>query len=69
MKRVAAQGDLRPMAASREAMDDLKGILAGRRRSIRKADMTVDTSAAAAGRHLPGAAQQVRPGNCRPARS
>ena len=30
MKRVTAQGDLRPMAASREAMADLKGILAGR---------------------------------------
>ena len=30
MKRVTAQGDLRPMAASREAMQDLKGILAGR---------------------------------------
>nr|MCU0921727.1 helix-turn-helix transcriptional regulator [Burkholderiaceae bacterium] len=27
MKRVAAQGDLRPMAASKEAMEDLKGIL------------------------------------------
>ena len=33
MKRVAAQGDLRPMAASREAMDDLRQILAGGRRS------------------------------------
>ena len=30
MRRVTAQGDLRPMAASREAMEDLKGILAGR---------------------------------------
>jgi XRE family aerobic/anaerobic benzoate catabolism transcriptional regulator len=30
MKRVTAQGDLRPMAASKEAMEDLKGILAGR---------------------------------------
>ena len=36
MKRVAAQGDLRPMAASREAMEDLKGILAGRAPSIPK---------------------------------
>ena len=30
MARVTAQGDLRPMAASREAMEDLRGILAGR---------------------------------------
>ena len=30
MSRVAAQGDMRPMAASREAMEDLKRILAGR---------------------------------------
>ena len=30
MGRVAAQGDLRPMAANKEAMDDLKGILADR---------------------------------------
>jgi XRE family aerobic/anaerobic benzoate catabolism transcriptional regulator len=45
MKRVLAQGDLRPMAASREAMDDLKGILAGRAAFYSKADFTVDTSA------------------------
>jgi XRE family aerobic/anaerobic benzoate catabolism transcriptional regulator len=46
MGRVAAQGDLRPMAASREAMDDLRQILAGRAAFYGKADMTVDTSAA-----------------------
>jgi XRE family transcriptional regulator, aerobic/anaerobic benzoate catabolism transcriptional regulator len=45
MSRVAAQGDLRPMAASREAMDDLKSILAGRAAFYSKADMRVDTSA------------------------
>jgi XRE family aerobic/anaerobic benzoate catabolism transcriptional regulator len=45
MKRVVAQGDLRPMAASREAMEDLKGILAGREAFYSKADLTVDTSA------------------------
>ena len=45
MKRVVAQGDLRPMAASREAMDDLKGILAGRGAFYSKADLHVDTSA------------------------
>ena len=46
MKRVLAQGDLRPMAASKEAMEDLKGILVGRAAFYSKADMRLDTSAA-----------------------
>jgi XRE family aerobic/anaerobic benzoate catabolism transcriptional regulator len=45
MRRVAAQGDLRPMAASREAMEDLKGILAGRAAFYSKAEFKLDTSA------------------------
>jgi XRE family aerobic/anaerobic benzoate catabolism transcriptional regulator len=45
MKRVIAQGDLRPMAASKEAMEDLKGILAGRAAFYSKADFKIDTSA------------------------
>jgi XRE family transcriptional regulator, aerobic/anaerobic benzoate catabolism transcriptional regulator len=45
MKRVRAQGDLRPMAASREAMEDLKGILAGRAAFYSKAEFRLDTSA------------------------
>jgi XRE family aerobic/anaerobic benzoate catabolism transcriptional regulator len=45
MKRVTAQGDLRPMAASREAMEDLKGILAGRAAFYSKAEFRLDTSA------------------------
>ena len=45
MQRVAAQGDLRPMAASKEAMQDLKQILSGRAAFYSKADMTLDTSA------------------------
>jgi len=45
MKRVVAQGDLRPMASSKEAMQDLKGILAGRAAFYSKADLSVDTSA------------------------
>ena len=44
MQRVVDQGDLRPMAASSEAMDDLKGILAGREPFYSKADHTLDTS-------------------------
>ena len=46
MQRVTAQGDLRPMAASKEAMDDLRQILAGRAAFYSKADLTVNTSAA-----------------------
>jgi XRE family transcriptional regulator, aerobic/anaerobic benzoate catabolism transcriptional regulator len=44
MQRVIAQGDMRPMAESHEAMEDLKRILAGREPQYRKADEIVDTS-------------------------
>jgi XRE family aerobic/anaerobic benzoate catabolism transcriptional regulator len=44
MQRVVAQGDLRPMAGNREAMDDLERILAGRRAFYGRADAQVDTS-------------------------
>jgi len=47
MQRVVAQGDMRPMAASREAMEDLKGILAGRAAFYSKAQLRIDTSAQA----------------------
>jgi len=45
MKRVRAQGDLRPIAASAEAMDDLRRILAGRAAFYSKAEFRLDTSA------------------------
>jgi len=45
MKRVTAQGDMRPMAASKEAMQDLKRILAGRAAFYSKAEFKLDTSA------------------------
>ncbi len=44
MGRVAAQGDMRPMAASPEAMEDLKRILAGRASFYAKADLRFNTS-------------------------
>jgi XRE family transcriptional regulator, aerobic/anaerobic benzoate catabolism transcriptional regulator len=44
MARVAAQGDTRPMAASREAMADLRRILSGRAAFYAKADAELDTS-------------------------
>jgi XRE family aerobic/anaerobic benzoate catabolism transcriptional regulator len=44
MRRVTAQGDTRPMAASKEAMEDLKRILIGRASFYSKAEMRLDTS-------------------------
>lgn len=44
MNRVIAQGDLRPIADSAEAMEDLKMILAGRSAFYAKADLVFDTS-------------------------
>ncbi len=43
MKRVIAQGDLRPMAGNAEAMADLKRILTGREEAYARADLTFDT--------------------------
>jgi len=43
MERVLAQGDHRPMAGSREAMEDLERILALREPYYRKADAVLDT--------------------------
>jgi XRE family transcriptional regulator, aerobic/anaerobic benzoate catabolism transcriptional regulator len=44
MGRVVAQGDFRPMANNREAMEDLRRILAVRGPLYAKADAVVDTS-------------------------
>jgi XRE family aerobic/anaerobic benzoate catabolism transcriptional regulator len=44
MKRVIAQGDLRPMAGNAEAMADLIRILEGRQAYYAKADLTIDTA-------------------------
>jgi XRE family aerobic/anaerobic benzoate catabolism transcriptional regulator len=44
MQRVIAQGDMRPMADSPEAMADLKRILSAREPQYRKADEILDTS-------------------------
>jgi XRE family transcriptional regulator, aerobic/anaerobic benzoate catabolism transcriptional regulator len=43
MARVLAQGDLRPMAGNKAAMDDLKQILRGRAALYGKADHNIDT--------------------------
>jgi XRE family transcriptional regulator, aerobic/anaerobic benzoate catabolism transcriptional regulator len=44
MSRVLAQGDIRPMAGIKQAMDDLRLILAERSPFYAKADTTCDTS-------------------------
>ena len=44
MSRVAAQGDVRPMAGNSEAMEDLERILQGRAAFYSKADLSFDTS-------------------------
>ncbi len=56
MKRVIAQGDLRPMAGNAEAMGDLKRILGGREESYARADLTFDTT----GRPLADAYLELR---------
>lgn len=45
MSRVMAQGDFRPMASNRNAMDDLKAILAARAPDYARAEARLDTSA------------------------
>jgi XRE family aerobic/anaerobic benzoate catabolism transcriptional regulator len=68
-----AQGDFRPMAASREAMEDLRRILAGREAFYAKADLTFDTSGRTlerAGAELlsaVGVATAIRPAKAVPA--
>ena len=56
MARVIAQGDMRPMAGNREAMDDLRRILASRNALYEKADLTIDTS----GRTVATAFEELR---------
>jgi shikimate kinase len=58
MQRVMAQGDLRPMAGNREAMDDLRRILEGRAALYARADLQIDTS----GRTLDEAFRMLREG-------
>jgi XRE family aerobic/anaerobic benzoate catabolism transcriptional regulator len=44
MQRVVKQGDLRPMAGNREAMEDLQRILVSRSPMYGKAELTLDTT-------------------------
>jgi XRE family aerobic/anaerobic benzoate catabolism transcriptional regulator len=61
MARVAAQGDYRPMAGNREAMDDLRRILAGREALYAQADVTIDTAGKTVEPSLSELVRAVRP--------
>ena len=67
MKRVIAQGDLRPMAGNAEAMADLKRILAGREALYAKADLTFDTSGQSLADAYLGMRAELLPRLARPA--
>ena len=61
MARVAAQGDYRPMAGNREAMDDLRRILAGREALYAQADVTIDTAGRTVEQSRSGLVRAVQP--------
>lgn len=60
MSRVIQQGDMRPMAESKEAMADLRRILAGRMPFYSKADLRIDTSGQGVEQSLQVLAERVR---------
>jgi XRE family aerobic/anaerobic benzoate catabolism transcriptional regulator len=60
MRRVIAQGDMRPMADNKEAMEDLKVILTGRAPFYSKADLALDTSAQALGQTFEALRKLIR---------
>jgi XRE family aerobic/anaerobic benzoate catabolism transcriptional regulator len=60
MRRVTAQGDLRPMAASDQALDDLRRILNGRTPLYARANLALDTGAQALEPTLHALRAQVR---------
>ena len=60
MQRVIAQGDMRPMANHRDAMSDLKRILAEREVLYSKADIQVDTAGRSFEESVEGLIQALR---------
>ena len=68
MSRVVAQGDLRPMSGNREAMDDLKRILAGREPFYAKADLAYSTRGRTLAQSFAGLREAVRRTLARPLR-
>jgi len=66
MNRVIAQGDLRPMSGNREAMEDLKRILAGREPFYAKADLAYSTQGHTLAESFAGLRAAVRKALARP---
>ena len=62
MQRVISQGDMRPMANNREAMADLKRILAEREALYSKADIQIDTAGRTREESLEGLVRALRDG-------
>lgn len=60
LARVTQQGDTRPMAASTEAMEDLRRILIGRSAFYSKADLVLDTTGEPLERSFARLLEQVR---------
>jgi XRE family transcriptional regulator, aerobic/anaerobic benzoate catabolism transcriptional regulator len=65
MKRVIAQGDMRPMAQSSEAMSDLKRILSEREPFYARADLVIDTSQKSASSAVASILAQMKQGTVR----
>jgi XRE family transcriptional regulator, aerobic/anaerobic benzoate catabolism transcriptional regulator len=61
MARVIAQGDMRPMAGNREAMNDLKRILATRDPLYAKAEIAINTSNRSVEETLPELLRSIPP--------
>lgn len=61
MARVIEQGDMRPIAASAEAMEDLKMILAGRSAFYAKADLAYNTSGKSLAESFSGLIESLAP--------
>jgi XRE family aerobic/anaerobic benzoate catabolism transcriptional regulator len=66
MNRVIAQGDLRPMSGNREAMEDLKRILAGREPFYAKADLAYSTQGRTLAQSFAGLRAALRQALARP---
>jgi XRE family aerobic/anaerobic benzoate catabolism transcriptional regulator len=60
LSRVRAQGDTRPMANHRDALSDLRRILAAREPLYARADVTVDTSALGLARSVKAVVKAAR---------
>ncbi|MBK7759795.1 MAG: hypothetical protein IPI35_26010 [Deltaproteobacteria bacterium] len=61
LRRVQAQGDLRPMLGRADALGELRGILAAREPIYAQADLTLDTEALGIDGAVETACARLRP--------